>query len=68
MSGQAYRAWQEGEDVKKKHAWVKNLSEEDAAWMSALPFTIAIPCYNIMIVSALSAGQPHRLIALLLSC
>eukprot|EP00873_Tetraselmis_striata_P038153 jgi/Tetstr1/458417/TSEL_044852.t1 len=55
----AYRAWQEGEDVKKKHAWVKNLSEEDAAWMSALPFTIAIPCYNIMIVHAgLVPGVP----------
>lgn len=55
----AYRVWLDGGDVKKKHKWVKELSREEAAWLEKLPFTLAIPAYQTLIVHAgLIPGVP----------
>jgi hypothetical protein len=48
----AYEAYKRGRRVPKKREYVKDMPAGAAEWLHALPFTISLPSYGIVIVHA----------------
>lgn len=45
--------------IPERYNWIKDLNDEDVDFMSALPYTISIPCLNTLIVhGGLVPGTP----------
>ena len=56
--------WQkhaDGEAVPEKYAYVRDLSDEDGAWLAALPHTLSLPAVDAVVVHA--GLVPHTTLA-----
>jgi predicted phosphodiesterase len=47
-----YKHTEDADEVPLKYRWTKQLQEDEVAFLEALPYTIAIPSHNVLVVHA----------------
>ena len=54
---QSHRLWQQRQPIKERWAWVQELQPRQLEVLGALPFSLSIPAYGVLVVHAGGRGR-----------